>query len=388
MLALSVVTATFVVTMPFSCMPALFKEISEDLGLTLVQVGTVWGMSNLAGIFVSLIGGVVSDRFGVKLILSVSCFLVGITGALRGLADSFLALSVTVFINGILRMIIPITVTKAIGIWFKGEHLGAAMGISAMGMGFGLMLGPMISASIVSPLIGGWRNVMYLYGAVSLAVGLLWILFVKEPPRSDPANGYSGTVPIRRTVSDLLHIKALWLLGVTLLFRTGCIMGMTGYLPLYLRDQGWMPASADGALAAFYGVSTLCVVPLSFLSDRLGSRKAILFPALLVTLICFGLIPLVDGTPVWILMILSGIFMDGFMAVIVTLLLETEGIRPVHSGIALGLLFTISQIGAVISPPMGNSFASINPGLPFFFWAGLSLAGLLTLTPVKERAHF
>jgi predicted MFS family arabinose efflux permease len=237
-------------------------------------------------------------------------------------------------------------------------------------------------------MLGGWRNVMYLYGAVSLAVGLLWILFVKEPPRSDPADGYSGTVPIRRAVSDLLHIKALWLLGVTLLFRTGCIMGMTGYLPLYLRDQGWMPASADGALAAFYGVSTLCVVPLSFLSDRLGSRKAILFPALLVTLICFGLIPLVDGTPVWILMILSGIFMDGFMAVIVTLLLETEGIRPVHSGIALGLLFTISQIGAVISPPMGNSFASINPGLPFFFWAGLSLAGLLTLTPVKERAHF
>ncbi len=383
-LGLAIASATFVATIPFSCMPPLFKEISEELDLNLVQIGTVWGIASLAGVFVSLIGGVLSDRFGMKHILGVSCLLVGITGAMRGLSNSFLALSTTVFINGIVRFIVPITSTKTVGMWFKDQNLGMAMGIMAMGMGLGLMLGPMISATILSPLLGGWRNVMYLYGAISFAVGILWFLFGREPHQNDSTMGYSGPVPFRQAVSRLIHIKALWFIGFTLLFRTGCIMGMTGYLPLYLREQGWASASADGTLAAFYGLSTICVVPLSSLSDRLGSRKAILFAALIVTIICFGLLPFVDGIPIWFLMILSGIFMDGFMAISVTMLLETDGVRPIYSGTALGIIFTIGQVGSFISPPLGNSFANVHPGFPFIFWAALSFAALFTLAPIKE----
>lgn len=383
-LGLAVASGTFVATLPFSCMPPLFKEISEDLGLNLVQIGTVWGLASLAGVFVSIIAGVLGDRFGVKLILSVSCLLVGITGAMRGLSDSFLALSITVFINGIVRFIVPINATKTVGMWFRGQNLGMAMGISAMGMGLGLMLGPMISATILSPLLGGWRNVMHLYGAVSVVIGILWFLFGREPRQVDSTARDSGRVPIRQALSRLIHIKALWFIGFTLLLRVGCIMGMTGYLPLYLRDQGWAPASADGTLAAFYGVSTLCVVSLSSLSDRLGSRKVILFSALIVTIICFGLLPFVGGIPIWFLMIVSGVFMDGFMAISVTMLLETDGVKPKYSGTALGIIFTIAQVGGVISPPLGNSFASVHPGLPFIFWAALCLAALFTLAPIKE----
>lgn len=383
-LALTAVSGALVASVPFSCMPVLFQEISEDLNLSLVQIGTVWGIASLAGVFFSLIGGVLGDKFGVKLILPVSCILAGITGALRGLSTSFITLAATVFINGIVRLIVPINLTKTVGMWFKGQNLGLAMGISAVGMGFGLMLGPMISATILSPWLGGWRNVMYLYGAVAVVVGIIWFFFGREPRQVDSMAGHYGAVPLRQALSRLIRLKALWLLGLTLMFRSSCIMGMTGYLPLYLREQGWAVASADGTLAAFYGISTLCVVPLSLLSDRLGSRKPILFTALIVTIICFGLLPVVDGNAIWALMLLSGIFMDGFMAITVTMLLETEGVGPVYSGMALGIVFTIAQFGSVLSPPLGNSLASINPGLPFVFWAALSGIAIVTLALSQE----
>jgi predicted MFS family arabinose efflux permease len=280
---------------------------------------------------------------------------------------------------------VPISTTKTIGLWFIGRNLGLAMGISAMGMGLGLMLGPMISATILSPLLGGWRGVMYLYGAVAIIIGILWFLFGREPHEADSIAGESIAEPFRQALSRLIRIKALWLIGFTLLLRMGGIMGMTGYLPLYLREQGWNPASADSTLAVFYGVSTICVVPLSSLSDRLGSRKAILFPALIVPLICFILLPVVDGTLIWVLMILSGIFMDGFMAITATMIIETEGVEPRDFGTAFGITLTISQVGGVIAPPLGNSFASLHPGLPFIFWAALSAAALFTLAPIKER---
>jgi len=385
LLGLAVATGAFVATIPLSCLPVLFKEISEDLDLSLVQIGTVWGAASLAGIFVSLIGGILSDRFRVKFLLSVTCLLVGITGASRGLSNSFLTLSFTVFLVGIVRLIVPISATKTIGLWFQGRNLGLAMGISAMGMGLGLMLGPMISATILSPLLGGWRGVMYLYGAIAIIIGSLWFLFGREPDEADSTAGESIAEPFRQALSRLIRIKALWLIGFTLLLRMGGIMGMTGYLPLYLREQGWSPASADGTLAVFYGVSTICVVPLSSLSDRLGSRKPILFTAVIVPLICLGLLPVVDGTLIWILLILAGIFMDGFMAITATMIIETEGVEPKDFGTAFGITLTISQVGGVIAPPLGNSFASLNPGLPFIFWAALAAVALFTLAPIKER---
>jgi MFS family permease len=385
-MVLATITGTFVSAVPFSCMPVLFKEISDDLGLSLVQIGTVWGIASLAGIFVSIIAGLLSDKFGTKLILSVFCILVGVTGALRGLSNGFLVLAVTVFINGVVRLIIPITVTKAIGLWFRGQNLGLAMGIGAMGMGFGLMLGPMISATVLSPALGGWRHVMYFYGAISVLVGVLWAFFGREPERLvSPSE--SGGVPLRQALSRLIRLKALWFLGLTMLFRVGCLMGMTGYLPLYLLDKGWTEVSADGTLATFYAVSTLCVVPLAYLSDRLGSRKAILYPAVLTGIVGVGLLPFVDGAAVWVLIIIAGISMDGFMSIVSTMLLETEGVGPVSSGTAIGIVFTIVHIGSVSSPPLGNSLAAISPGTPFLFWASLSVVALAVLFFVRETGR-
>ncbi len=76
--------------------------------------------------------------------------------------------------------------------------------------------------------------------------------------------------------------------------------------------------------------------------------------------------------------------MDGYMAITTTMLMETEGVGPAYSGTALGIVFTIAQIGSVISPPLGNSFAGISPGLPFVFWAILSGLALVSLVPSKD----
>jgi hypothetical protein len=83
-------------------------------------------------------------------------------------------------------------------------------------------------------------------------------------------------------------------------------------------------------------------------------------------------------------MLLAGIFMDGFMSLTTTILLETEGVGTIYSGTALGIVFTIIHIGSASSPPMGNSLASISQEAPFFFWASLSIASLVMLTFVKE----
>jgi MFS family permease len=177
----------------------------------------------------------------------------------------------------------------------------------------------------------------------------------------------------------------VWLLGLTIFGVGGCVQGTLGYLPLFLRNQGWTPANADGALATFHLVSLICVVPIALLSDRLGSRKKVLLAATTFILFGVGLMSFAQGLFMWGAALMAGMVRDGFMAVFMTMIIETEGVGPKLAGTATGMVMVFSGISNLIAPPWGNSLASITPGLPFAFWAGLTVFGLIGLFLAREK---
>jgi len=40
---------------------------------------------------------------------------------------------------------------------------------------------------------------------------------------------------------------------------------------------------------------------------------------------------------------------------------------------------TLSRVGGLIAPPLGNAFAVYGPRFPFVLWAGMALLGLAAL---------
>jgi MFS family permease len=315
-----------------------------------------------------------------------ACVFVGVTGALRGLSGGYATLAATVFLNGLVRALVPVNTAKGIATWFRGRGLGMASGILGMGMGVGLTLASMISATYLSPLLGGWRNVLYLYGAISAAMGIFWML---SSPGS-PGDGAEGPTPAParppfwQTLRELARIRGIWLVSLTIMLRQGAIMGLTGYLPLYLRGRGWADSAADNTVAIFYLASALFVIPLCVLSDRVGSRKAFLVAAVVITVTSLGLIPFVDGAIVWLLMGLTGIFMDSFMSLTSTMVLEMKGVSLLNAGTAVGIVFTIGPLGGVFAPPVGNSLDRVHSGLSFAFWAALAAMSMVTIALTRE----
>jgi cyanate permease len=382
-LILAALTFTFAFAMQQICMSVLFSEIAADLGLNLVEIGVVWGVPALAAIFIVFFGGLLADRYGAKRVIGVACLVAGLAGAARGITGDFASLVLVTFFFGLSTWVIPASVFKTTAGWFSRRQLVVANGVVSTGMAFGFTVGAMISATIMSPLLGGWQNVMFLYGGVSIIIGLLWLLVVREPEQLGSA-GAKGGVPLRQSISHVFPIKNIWLIGLTMLGYVGCTQGLIGYLPTYLRDTGWTIASADGTLAAFNGVSTLGAIPLALLAERLGLRKVILFPVLLITVAGVALLPLVSGAMVCVLMIMMGVARDGFMAVCLTMSTETRGIGVVYAGTAMGLAQTTLNIGSFVAPPLGNSLEQVNPSFPFFLWAAFGLLALVTFCFVKE----
>ena len=386
---MAALTNAFAIAAPSMSLAVLFEEIAADLNLSLVQVGMVWGIASLPSILFSLVGGAIGDRFGPKRVLIIGCLAAGLFGALRGLTVNFATLIAAMLLFGTAAPFISMNTVKTCGMWFPKRQLGLASGVLSMAMAFGFLFGSMFSATTLSPMLGGWRNVLFFYGAAAVLLALPWIFTNARPPEAPAADGIAAPLvkptSILHNTARVLRIRNILLLGVALLGFNGSVQGTLGYLALYLRDQGWPPASADGALAAFHTVSMLATIPIALLSDRLGTRKKILLAA--ITSVSLGgvLLTFVQGSLIWPAVLMMGMVRDGFMAVIITASIETDGIGPGLAGTAMGAIMVFSNLGGLLAPALGNSLAAVSPALPFLFWAGLAEIGFLSLLRMVEQ---
>jgi predicted MFS family arabinose efflux permease len=366
------------------CMPVLFKQISDDLGLSMVEIGTIWGMDPLAGVFIGLPSGLLADRFGVKRTLTVVCFLAGVFGALRGFSVNFITMAATMFLFGITVAATPSIVPKVTSEWFGGRQLGLANALLNVAWSIGAMVATMFSATVFAPLLGGWENVLFLYGVPAVLMAALWHFTGREPGRSELPETTARAVPFRQAFSRVIRIKEVWLIGLISMTSWGANTGFTGYLPLYLRNIGWTPAGADSAITVLMGVGTIGVIPMVLLAER-TSRKGVLIISIIVQALGIGLMPVLNSAGVWLLIIMGGFLRSGAPAIYNVMIFETEGIGSTYGGTAIGLTSAIAMLGAFLAPPIGNSLADINAGLPLVLWGGLAILALPVLFLVKQR---
>lgn len=374
-LTLAALTFTFVVAIPQMSLPVMFDEISADLNLSLVQVGWIWGMGSVMGIFVGLIGGPIGDRFGPRRTLAGACLLIGLAGAARGFSNGFAMLAMTMLLTGAAMWSIPMNVHKTCGVWFSKTQLGMANSVVSVGMALGFLAGALLAATVFSPLLGGWRNVLFVYGAVAILFGLFW-RFSQENAR-DQSRRTNQTITLREAIGHVMRLRSVWVFCIATAAVSGCVNGMLGYLPLYLRDLGWEPAFADGTLASFHAASMLFAVPMALLSDRVGSRRVFLMASTLLIGVGTGLLGFASGVLISLAVLLAGISRDGFMAISMTAIIEVEGIGPRFAGSATGLVMSAIGIANVFAPPIGNWLAKFEPGVPFLFWASLVALGFV-----------
>jgi MFS family permease len=383
-LALGLITNILVCALPWISLPMLFPEMSRKLNLDLVQIGMIWGTTSLPGIFVSLFVGILIDRFGTAKVLAITCLTTGLACGLRGLADGYTSLLIYNLIFGLVMSPLSFVTHNAAGQWFSGKQLGMANGVLAMGMGAGCILGSMITAAVLSPWLGGWQNVLYVYSIVPLIMTFVWLQTKNRKPSQVTHNPAAGTVSFKQSLLYVIRLKPVWILGIAYACIIAYRTGISGYLPIYLEGIGWSTVATGGVLSALSAASVIGVVPISILSDRIGLRKAVVMPILLLILINVALLGLVNSAGIWVSVILIGIFQEGVTAILLTMTMETRGVGVIYAGTALGLIATLAKVGGLVGPPLGNAMAAIQPSYGFFFWAGAVALAIIMFLFVKE----
>lgn len=384
-LVLSAFTSLFVFAMPLLSLPVLFTEIAADLNLSLVQIGFIWGAAALAAVFTSIPLGALGDRWGPRVMLSTTCILIGVFGALRGFADSYLTFMITVMLHGLITPALPPNIHKTAGRAFPGQR-GLSSGVVSAGFALGLALGSALSATVLSPLFGGWEGVLFFYGVLGIVMGILW--FVIYPSDEIVTRAFATSQPEAKNNDKLTYFQSLrhvmrsrqiWQIGLGALCFTACYRGFAGYLPIFLKESGWEPAMADRALSSFYLVSLVGVLPLSILSDRWQIKQGLMIACVAVLSIGVFSLSVTQGLLLWVGLMGAGFFFDAYMAIHQAAAQEVDGIGFAFAGITLGFIATLREIGGFLSPPIGNALATYGLNLPFVLWGIIGLIGALIL---------
>ena len=362
--------------------PSLAYCLFPDLSLTHAQFTLLITGPTLTAVFVSIPGGALGDRYGIRLVVAVAAFLAGIFGLARAFAPGFNEMFALMCLCGIsFGFAIP-NLPKLVSIWFPSRQIGLASGIYTTAMGTGLSLG-----LLTGPLFGSWKPAFIYTGIATLVIAILWTLFSRNAPKGVEIRMLPMISGIKRGIKS----KNVWLIGIMMLLNYGVLVAFSGNLPEALESMHHVNPEKAGAISSLltWGiVAGNFVIPLA--SDRIGLRKPFLYVCSIVAATClFFAWRLAPSFATSALTFPGGFSIGGIASLLFALPVELPEIGHEHVGGAAGIVVSLGNMGAflipfmVISPFMAmGALRAYNVG--FSVMSVLFVMTALIAIPLKE----
>ena len=363
------------------------RDSEHGLGLSYTQVTLLVTVVSAAKMGASFASGTLAPRYGSRPMIGIGTIVSGAAMFLLGLAPNFyLALAAT----ALMGVGSGAALTPMMGLlapWFNFRQRGVAAGLASAGASIGFVVtGLMVPWLVEQNADQGWRITWFIFGGLTLAIGVLSLVFVHD--RSGGASDASSGADKGRRVGGAWPLMALrspfvWL--VTLLaFCAGWSLGIfTSLFGAYLSAENDIDLVVTGRLLVLIGVLSVGSGALwGGVSDRAGRGTAFLLVGL-VQGIAFALFWLVPGMVVFVVSsVLIGLTLR---AAYVICAASAGDYVPVHfAGAAFGLMSTGASLGLTISPVVGGMMAD-TVGMSWAF--SLALAASVVATGAGALLH-
>jgi MFS family permease len=365
----------------------LKQAMGADLGVPWQNVVVVLAAVAFGLVFTQLPGGALGDKYSIRYAVGLGAILTGVATAIR-FAVPTLTGQVAVSILATVGMgVVNPNLIKVVTEWFPSGQLGLAQGVLMSGNTLGAALALSLSGGFVLETVGDWGNVFLLYGSVTAAVGILWLLLVRSPDEAErPTDIRTGMpitsgerIPLRESFPAVLRSPSTpWAIALIALAYWSAV-GSLAVLPEFADAHAF--AVPEYMLGASPLASTVGAVLLPLLSDRytrrLGLNLGILGLALGIVVVGFspGLLGFLFG------LLVSGFFGGGLMAMFYILPGGLADISPDHVGTMSGILLSLGQVGSVAASIVGaQALAASGMEVSTLVLAGPCLLGLVLVT--------
>lgn len=215
----------------------------------------------LLGSLARLPMGMLTDRFGGRVMFTVLLAVSAVAAWSVALTTSYASLLAAAFFIGLAGSSFAIG-AAFVSRWTARAEQGTALGVYGLGLlgqSAAVFGGPTIAASV------GWQAVFYGIGVVLLIWAIVFFAFARN------ARGVVRPAGIAAMFRVLRQQPTAWLLGAFYFLTFGGFVAFSIYLPTLLRAQfGLTPANAGFRAAGFVVLATLMRPVGGWLSDRIG----------------------------------------------------------------------------------------------------------------------
>ena len=359
-------------TMFFAALTPLLRHYVDELDLGKAGAGVLQGMYPAGALVAGIPGGIVAARLGVKPTVLIGLTLLTATTVAFGLADSFWALDLARFLQGVSS---AFSWTGALA-WLvaaappgrRGQLIGSAFGAAIAGALFGPVLGAIASFTGTAPAFGAVAGLALVLAAAA------WRTPAATPAEPQPVRMLFRALTLRR-----IQIPIWLCLLPALLFGNLSVLA-----PLRLSHLGWGAAAIGATYLVMAGIEAGWAPILGRAADHFGR-----FPPLRAALVASMIVTLLLPWPSspWLLaavVVSAGFAFGSFWTPAMSMVTDEAEAFGLDYGYAFALVNVAWAPGQAGGSALGGALAAATrDAVPYL---ALSVICLLTLAAVTPRS--
>ena len=359
---------------------AFFESFATEFSAQRADVALIFGLSGLIYFVLGAVGGMLSDRFGPRVVCSAGmcCIALGLVGT--SLAHSMTM--VYLCYGACIGLGIALVYTPAIGCvqpWFTRRR-GLAAGIASAGIGAGTLVVPLLIGMALAVL--AWREAMQILAMGVLVVGLgaAWLL------RRAPIAIAQGAVAAQGlSLREALKTANFRWLYVSVVMGAPTMFIPFAHVSAAARDLGIDTARAVG-LVGLIGVGSLVGrFGIGALADRIGRPLTLVLMQASMGL-SYLLWQAGQGYPALaVFAVWFGLSYGGIVSLLPALCMDLFGARSVSS--IIGTLYTGAAFGNLLGPVLAGAVFDRTHSYAWVIWGCMALSVVATLSSWPLHRH-
>lgn len=361
-------------------LPPILTLIIEELKLTHAEAGLLMSLFSLPAIFLAILAGLLSDRWGPFKTGVISLVLVITATLLFAVSDTFLYAGLGRVIAGIGAVTISIIAAQMLSQWFRGRQIGTAMGIYNTAMPVGTIICFTTFGRLGESL--GWRMPIFITALIGV-VGLIAFLLLYKPAPNPPQKiSLDKEEKVTGLFSSLPKVGVLmWLVGFCWMWFNAATISFSTFAPDFFMSKGYSIGFA-GFLASLVMWGSLGLSPvIGYLVDKVNNNDVFI-----------GVGGVIMATAIYLVTRSTDfLFPMVVMAVAVTFIpapvfsFPSKILQPENLGLGFGILSTVSGVGMFFGPYMAGLVRDKTGSYEISFIFLSILALLVTLTAIILR---
>lgn len=375
-LALFIATVALLINFwAWSLLSPLGSSYEKELSLQPIMLSLLLAAPVIIGSLGRILLGMLTDKYGGKIIFTIVCFLMVIPVAGLAFAHSYTWLISVAFFLGLAGATFVVGV-PFVSAWFAPERRGLMLGIYSMGNA-GTALSGFMTPRLAETI--GRENTFFIVAILLIAMGLVFAIWGKNSPNWKASKGS----PIKRMLGAAKQ-RVTWDLSAVYVVTFGAFVAFGVYLPVLLKvSYGLSLTDAASRAAGFVLLATIARPLGGWLSDKIGGKKVLqaglVSVIILASFVAFQPALQIQTTIAY----LSLAFMLGFSNGAVFALLGRTA-KSEYMGSITGIVGTAGGLGGFLPPLLlAATYQTINSYAPALVL--LSITAFIVLIYIRSR---